>query len=105
MSVNSSNVNTNHISVLPNDLLLSIFQHLSPDTLARISRICKKWNEIAKADFLWKPFVQGKFSNHQLGLSSYQLGLGESWKQSYIALKKAHGYLWVSDRCFIQIPS
>jgi hypothetical protein len=40
---------------LPEEILLKIFSHFEPEDLCfRISKVCKKWNVLAKDVLLWK---------------------------------------------------
>ncbi|UZJ51078.1 hypothetical protein CBS101457_000398 [Exobasidium rhododendri] len=39
---------------LPTEIVLLIFSHLNPPSLARCQRVCRKWNKLAKEDDVWR---------------------------------------------------
>ncbi|XP_056132144.1 F-box/LRR-repeat protein 5 [Lampris incognitus] len=43
-----------HISWLPTELMLRLFQYLGPEDLCRCSQVCTTWSELAKTGTLWK---------------------------------------------------
>lgn len=51
------------INQLPNEILTSIFYYLDYKDLSNISLVCKRWNNIAEADYLWKKLCMDYFDD------------------------------------------
>ncbi|XP_037326097.2 F-box/LRR-repeat protein 5 [Pungitius pungitius] len=43
-----------HISQLPTEIMLRLFQYLGPEHLCRCSQVCSSWSDLAKTGSLWR---------------------------------------------------
>ncbi|XP_036446663.1 F-box/LRR-repeat protein 5 isoform X1 [Colossoma macropomum] len=43
-----------HISALPEELLVRLFQYLGPEDLCRCSQVCSTWAQVVKTGLLWR---------------------------------------------------
>lgn len=58
------NMSAISITTLPNELISQVLFSLSPQDLARTSRVCKNWHRLAYAPALWNHFDLGKVFPH-----------------------------------------
>jgi hypothetical protein len=42
------------LSTLPTEIILLVLSYLNPPSLARCQRVCRKWNQLAKEDDIWR---------------------------------------------------
>lgn len=50
----NSNYNDLHWYYIPDSILLSIFQYLTPKEIVNVGLVCTSWNRISKDELLWK---------------------------------------------------
>lgn len=71
---------------LPPEILLQIFSYFPAEEIAsKITLVCKKWNELANNEELWKKITLSKFGTDK---SEAEFKKKEKWKTTYISLKK-----------------
>jgi len=63
------------IEILPDEILLVIFQYMMPEQLTPLAQVNKRWNEVSGNDFLWKPFCS----------SHWEKSKDDQWKIVYLA--------------------
>jgi len=54
---------TQQINNIPNQILEKIFQNLDEISLVKAEQVCKKWNDVIKSNWIWKPLVKAKVEN------------------------------------------
>ncbi|NGX57500.1 MAG: hypothetical protein K940chlam3_00392 [Chlamydiae bacterium] len=75
-------VNHNYFENLPDEVLLHIFQYLTPIELDRVSKVSQRCFDVANTDSLWQPYVSRCL---KLELHSW---FTDSWKGTALEIAK-----------------
>ena len=63
--------------LVPEELLLQIFSHLSYQEVCKAGRVCSKWWKVSKDDILWRKILRRDFK------IKASVGLGQNCRRQY----------------------